>query len=71
MQIMRLKNIRASSGESISFLLGRYIAIFVTRSTITKIPVELEAVDSGRSEMKSMVTHYQDRDGGDSGMFVQ
>lgn len=38
-----------SSGETISLLLGSYIAIFVSRSTITKLVVYPEAVDSGMS----------------------
>jgi hypothetical protein len=44
--------------------------MFVSQSRITKIPVYPEAVDSGRSVMKSMVTSSQGRDGGVSGMFV-
>jgi len=62
LQIPCSKNLPASSWESISCLQGRWIAILVNRSTITKNPIYAEAVDSGRSVTNSMVTPSQGRD---------
>ena len=45
-----------SSDESISFLHGRKIAIFVNQWWFTKIPIYPEAVDSRRSPIKSIIT---------------
>ena len=70
LQITCSKNISTSCGESISFLQGRWIASHINRSTINKIPVYMEAVDSRRSVTKSMVTASQGRFSGAGGMFA-
>jgi len=44
------------------------MAILLKQSTITKILVYPDAVESGKSLTKSMVTPSQRQEGGDSGM---
>jgi hypothetical protein len=68
LQITSSKNIRTSSGESMSFLQGRLIAILDKRSTINMIPVYPDAFDYCKSVMKSMLIPSQGRDGSDRGM---
>ena len=53
------ENIRACSGESMSFLQWRQVAISVKWSTITKVPVYLNALDPAKSVTKSTVSPSQ------------
>jgi len=70
LQNMCSTTIRASSGESVSLLPGKYIGILANQSTITKIPVYPDVVDSGKSGIMSMFTPAEGSESGACGMFV-
>ena len=65
-----IENICASTGQSISFLQGDFIAIIVNWSTTNKILVYAEEVHTARCVTKSNLTLFQSPDGGGSGTCV-